>query len=177
MTKGVRQSPKKPTKAEQLNIVIGLINGGKSQAAAAKAVGLHLRTVQRWLAEPEVRQKLETTRKEVQAIAKADPVVLSLTEIRQQIDEILSYRDSQRRFAVEMGEVVFRAVVVIKKAVERLEINPDEVSIRSIPPLLKAITDASEKVSNSWSRSVGLDGLLDTLKDESQVISQRETEA
>jgi hypothetical protein len=119
-----------------------------------------------------VKQRLVSIQQEASAIAQSDPVVLSVTDIRQQVDEILSYRDSQKHFATEMGEVVFKAIGVIRKAVERLEENPDEVSIRSLPPLLKAITDASEKVSNAWSRSVGLDDLLERIGDEPKVVSQ-----
>lgn len=174
MSQVPRQKPKK-SKAEQINIVIGLLNAGSTQAAVAKAIGVNLRTVQRWIAQPEVKERLEITQKEVQAIAQTDPVILSLTEIRQQVDEILSYRDSQRRFATEMGEVVFKAIAVIKRTVERLELNPDEVSIRSIPPLLKSVTDAAEKASNAWSRSVGLDDLLETIN-EPKVISDRSKE-
>jgi|GEM_PF-2345766 len=176
MSQKVRQNPKK-SKAEQIETVIRLINAGKTQAAAAVAIGVNIRTVQRWLAEPTVKERLVSIQQEVKEIAKSDPIVLSVTDIRAQVQEILDYRDSQRSFALEMGLVVQKSTTVLLRAVEKLEQNPDELSARTIPQLLRAVADTAEKVSNAWARSTGLDDLLETLRDEPQTISQRETEA
>jgi Tfp pilus assembly protein FimT len=101
MSQVVRQKPKR-SKAEQIEMLIRLVNSGKTQAAAATAIGVNIRTVQRWLADPTVKERLVLIQQEASAIAQSDPVVLSVTDIRQQVDEILSYRDSQRHFATEM---------------------------------------------------------------------------
>jgi transposase len=176
MSQKPRQKPKK-SKAEQIETLIRLINSGKTQSAAATAIGVNIRTVQRWLADPAVRERLVSIQQEASAIAQSDPVVLSVTDIRAQVQEILNYRDSQRSFALEMGLVIQKSTAVLLKAVEKLEQNPDEISARTIPQLLRAVTDAAEKVSNAWSRATGLDDLLEGLKDEPQAISQGQTEA
>lgn len=170
MSQTVRQKPKK-TKAEQIETVIRLINAGKTQAAAATAIGVNVRTVQRWLTEPTVKERLISIQQEANAIAQTDPVVLSVTDIRVQVQEILDYRNSQRSFALEMGAVVQKATAVLLKAVEKLEENPDEMSARTIPQLLRAVVDAADKVSNAWSRATGLDDLLEQIN-EPKAISQ-----
>jgi transposase len=159
MTRQRRQTSKK-SKAEQLDAVVRFINAGKTQAEAAAAAGVNVRTVQRWLTEPQVKTKLSELQQRTDAIVKSDPVVLSVTEVRQQVSEILQYRESQLTFALEMGQIIQKTSAVLLKAVERLEANPEELSVRSIPPLMRALTDAAEKVSNAWARTTGLDDLL-----------------
>jgi hypothetical protein len=175
MSQNPRQSPKK-SKTEQLETVIRLINAGKTQAETAAVLKVNIRTIQRWLADPKVKARLSSIQQEVKEIAKSDPVVLSVTDIRAQVQEIRDYRDSQRSFALKMGEVVERATNILLKAVEQLEENPNEVTVRTIPQLMRAVTDAGEKVSNAWVRTTGLDDLLESIKDEPEVISQRAAE-
>ena len=176
MDRKLRQSQKK-SKSEQLDKVLRFLNAGKTQAEAAAAAGIHVRTVQRWLCEPEVKDKLMELQKHTDAIVKSDPVVLSVTEVRQQVSEILQYRESQLTFALEMGQIIQKTSAALLKAVERLEANPDDLNVRSIPPLMRALTDASEKVSNAWARATGLDDLLENLRDEPQAISSGQKEA
>jgi hypothetical protein len=165
MSQKPRQNPKK-SKAEQVETVIRLINAGKTQAETAAAIKINIRTVQRWLAQPTVKERLVSIQQEVKEIAKSDPVVLSVTDIRAQVQEILDYRDSQRSFALQMGQVVEIGTRVLLRAVERLEANPEDLNVRSIPPLMRTLTDASEKVSNAWARTTGLDDLLESIKDD-----------
>lgn len=174
MSQTVRQKPKK-SKAEQIEMLIRLINSGKTQAAVAMAIGVNTRTVQRWLSDPAVKERLVSIREEANAIAKTDPVVLSVVQVREQVEEILSYRDTQRNFALQMGLVVQKATGILLQAVERLEESPEEViTARTIPQLMKAITDAAEKVSNAWVRATGLDDVLEELGSEPKIIDTRE---
>ncbi|MBW4549296.1 MAG: helix-turn-helix domain-containing protein [Symplocastrum torsivum CPER-KK1] len=175
MSQKQRQSSKK-SKPDQIEAVIRLLNAGKTQTEAAKTLGINLRTVQRWVADPEVKQRLVAAQREVKAIVASDPVVMSVTEIRAQVQEILDYRDSQRNFALEMGRVVQKATLILLNAVERLEENPDEVTIRTIPQLMRAVTDASEKVSSAWARTTGLDDLLEQIN-EPKAIREGSSEA
>ena len=176
MSQAERQKPKK-TKAEQIEMLIRLINAGKTQAAAATAIGVNIRTVQRWLTDPSVKERLASIQQQASAIAQTDPVVLSVVEVREQVGQILNYRDSQLSFAQEMGEVVQRSTRIIKIALDRIEANPDELSVKTLPQLLRAIVDASEKVSTAWSRATGLDDLLEQVSNEPKVISQGQEEA
>ncbi len=172
MSQKLRQKPKK-SKAEQIEMLIRLINSGKTQSAVATAIGVNIRTVQRWLTDPAVKERLVSIQQETSAIAKTDPVVLSVADIRGQVEEILSYRDSQRNFALQMGLVVQKATGVLLKAVEKLEQNPDEITARSIPQLMRAVVDASEKIASAWERAAGLHDLLEQVGgNEPKVISQ-----
>ena len=175
MSQKPRQSPKR-SKAEQLETVIRFVNSGKTQSQAAAAVGVNPRTVQRWLAEPKVKERLVSIQKEARAIAQSDPVVVSVVDIRAQVDEILSYRDAQKNFALQMGLVVQKSTAVLLKAVERIEGNPDEITVRTLPQLMRAVTDATEKVSAAWLRATGLDDILEELGSEPKVISERQEE-
>jgi len=169
------QSPKK-SKAEQIETVIRFINAGKTQAQAAAAVGVNLRTVQRWLTQPEVKGRLATIQNEARAISQSDPVVVSVVDIRAQVEEILSYRDAQKNFALQMGLVVQKSTTVLLKAVERLEANPDEITVRTLPQLMRAVSDSAEKVSTAWLRATGLEDILEELGSEPKAISQGQEE-
>ena len=175
MSQKIRQNPKK-SKAEQIEAVIRLVNAGKTQGQAALAVGVNLRTVQRWLAEPKVKERLVTIQKEAKAIAQSDPVVVSVVDIRAQVEEIRSYRDAQQNFALQMGLVVQKSTAVLLKAVERLEANPDEITVRTLPQLMRAVSDSAEKVSTAWLRATGLEDLLEELGSEPKTISQGQEE-
>ncbi len=170
MSQEIRQKPKK-SKADQLETVIRLVNAGKTQAQAAVVVGVNLRTVQRWLSQPEVKGRLVAIQNEAKVIAQSDPVVVAVLDIRGQAEEILSYRDSQRNFALQMGLVVQKSTDVLLKAVERLEDNSDELSARSIPPMIRAVVDAAEKVSSSWARATALDDLLERIANDPETDS------
>ena len=176
MDRKPRQSQKK-SKSEQLDKVLRFLSAGKTQAEAAAAAGINVRTLQRWLTDPQVKTKLSEIQQHTDAIVRSDPVVLSITEVRQQVSEILQYRESQLTFALKMDQIIQKTSAVLLKAVERLEANPDELSVRSIPPLMRALADLGEKASNAWARTAGLDDLLQNLKDEPQAISQGQKEA
>jgi hypothetical protein len=175
MSQAERQKPKK-TKAEQIEMLIRLINAGKTQAAAATAIGVNIRTVQRWLTDPSVKERLASIQQEASAIAQTDPVVLSVVEVREQVGQILNYRDSQLSFAQEMGEVVQRSTRIIKIALDRIEANPDELTVRTLPQLLRAVGDVAEKVSAAWVRVTGIDDIFEELGSEPKTISQRQEE-
>jgi transposase-like protein len=174
MSQETRQ--KKRSKAEQIEAVVRLLNNGKTQAQAAEAIGVNIRTVQRWVAQFEVKERLTATQKEIKVIAQSDPVVLSVVDIRSQVQEILDYRDSQQCFAVEMGAVIQKATVILAKAVERIEQNPEEVNARTLPQLLRAVCGAAETVSNAWLRATGLDDLLEQVGNEPKTIESRQEE-
>lgn len=154
---------------------IRLLHAGKSQQEVAKLCGVSLRTIQRWASEKAVElQSLESQEK---ALIQSDPVVLTVTEVREQVQQILSYRDSQASFANQMGLVVQKSTDVLLRVIERIERNPDEVTARNLPQLMRAVSDASEKVSSAWMRATGLDDLLDQVTNEPKVITQRSDEA
>ena len=170
-----RQSQR--SKTEQLEIVIKLLSRGKTQSEAAAAAGVTSRTIQRWFADPQLKQRLTEVEQETDAIIKTDPVVLTVTDIRSQVQELLDYRESQRSFALDMGMVVKKSTTVLLQVVERLEKNPDEINVRSLPQLMRAVADLSEKVSSAWSRSAGLDDLLDRVgANDPQTIAPGEAE-
>jgi hypothetical protein len=65
---------------------------------------------------------------------------------------------------------------LLKTAVERLENNSDELTARNIPSFMRAVVDASEKVSNAWARTTGLEDLLDRISSEQKVIESGKKE-
>jgi transcriptional regulator with XRE-family HTH domain len=151
-----------------MNKAIRLLHAGKSPKEVAGLCGVSIRTVHRWAQDKEVDlQALELQEK---ALVASDPVVQVVTDGRAQVEEILTYRDSQRNFALQMGLVVQKSTGILLKAVERLEQNPDEISARTLPQLMRAVTDASEKISNAWKNATGLDILLEKLGDEQPKI-------
>jgi hypothetical protein len=159
--------------SDLINKAFKLYRAGKDKTEIARLCKVHVRTVQRWLSDESVFAELEEIEKN---IIESDPLIFTVTEVRAQVQEILDYRDSQKVFALEMGEVVFKSVRLLKTAVERLENNSDELTARNIPSFMRAVTDAAEKVSNAWLRTTGLEDLLDRISDEPKVIEPREVE-
>jgi predicted transcriptional regulator len=160
---------------KQVTKAVRLLHAGKTQQEVANLCGVSLRTVQRWASQNAA--ELQNLQSQEKAIIQSDPIVLTLTDIRSQVQEILDYRDSQRNFALEMGVVVQRTIAILSKTLERLEQNPDEITVRNLPQLMRAVADCAEKVSGAWSRATGLDDLLENLNDEPQVTAQGQTEA
>ena len=158
----------RPKQEKNIAKAIRLLHAGKSPKEVATLCNVSQRTVQRWAQERQLDlQALESQEK---ALVESDPVVLSVTHVRSQVQQILEYRDAQRDFALRMGLVVQKATGVLLKAVEKLEQNPDEISARTIPQLMRAVADCSEKISSAWSRATGLDDLLEQLGNEPQII-------
>jgi transcriptional regulator with XRE-family HTH domain len=165
----LRQFKMPRQKKEQLiTKAIRLLNAGKSQKDVAKSCGVSLRTISRWVSERS--DELQDLKSQERAIIQSDPMVLAVADIRAQVQQILDYRDSQRSFAVEMGQVVERATRVLLIAVEALEEQPDQLTARAIPQLLRAVVDAAEKVSNAWGRATGLDDLLENLNEPKTIV-------
>jgi hypothetical protein len=164
----------RPKQEKTVNRAIRLLHAGKPPKEVAELCGVSLRTLQRWARERE--PDLQALESQEKALVASDPVVMSVVDIRAQVQEILDYRNSQRSFALEMGTVVEKAIRVILIAVERLEQNPDELNARNLPQLLRAVVDAAEKVSTSWVRATGLDDVLEELGSEPKVISQGQEE-
>lgn len=162
----------RPKNSTLINKAFKLHRAGKDKAEIARLCKVSLRTVQRWLSDAGLFSELDEAEK---AVIESDPLVFTVTEIRAQIQEILDYRDSQKVFALEMGEVVFKSVRLLKMAVERLENNPDELTARNIPSFMKAVNDCFEKVSTGWARTTGLEDLLEKLN-EPKVIESGEKE-
>jgi transposase len=160
----------RPKQEKNISKAIRLLHAGKSPKEVATLCNVSQRTVQRWAQERQLDlQALESQEK---ALVESDPVVLSVTHVRAQVQEILEYRDAQRNFALQMGLVVQKATGVLLKAVEKLEQNPDEISARTIPQLMRAVSDCSEKISSAWSRAAGLDDLLEQLGNEPKIVTQ-----
>jgi transposase-like protein len=171
MSRQRRQSQKR-SKSEQLEIVVRFLNAGKTQAEAAAAAGVNVRTVQRWVADPQIKLRLAEFQQQTDAIVKSDPMVLTVTQVREQVQQILSYREAQANFANQMGLVVQKSSAVLLNAIDRIEANPDEFSSKQIPQLLRATVDAFSAVSNAWSRATALDDILERLKaDDSEIDS------
>ena len=158
----------RPKQEKNIAKAIRLLHAGKSPKEVANLCGVSLRTVQRWANERE--GDLQALESQEKALVESDPVVLTVTDIRSQVQEILTYRDSQRNFALQMGLVIQKSTNILLKAVERLEENPDELTARNIPQLMRAVADASEKISNAWKNATGLDILIEKLGDEPKII-------
>ena len=151
----------RPRQEKLIGKAIRLLHLVKSQQEVARACKVSVRTIARWVSQSS--EELPDLKPEEKAIVETDPLIMTVVELREQVQQILDYRDSQRFFAQRMGLVVQRSTNVLLKAIERLEQNPDELTARTLPQLMRAISDCSEKVSNSWARSAGLDGLIENL--------------
>jgi transcriptional regulator with XRE-family HTH domain len=158
----------RPKQEKTIGKALRLLHSGKSQKEVSELCGVSLRTIQRWAREKEA--DLQALKVQQKVLVQSDPAVLSVVDIRSQVEEILNYRESQSSFALEMGMVVKKATAVILKAVERLEENPEEVNARNLPQLLRAITDAAERTSSAWARAVGLDDLLEQIGNEPKTV-------
>jgi hypothetical protein len=55
------------------------------------------------VADPQLKQRLTEVEQETDVIVKSDPVVLTVVDVRSQVQELLDYRESQRSFASDMG--------------------------------------------------------------------------
>jgi hypothetical protein len=148
---------------------IRLLSEGKTQTEAAKRCNVSLRTLQRWVASTGTAEG-HTAKQADQLVVAANQAVkaaLADATVQEQLNDLLDYRNSQKYLALEMGSLASRLSKLSTKAIERLEANPDELSPRLLPHFLRSIADLSEKASNCWARSVGLEDLLEKVGDES----------
>lgn len=137
-----------------------LLADGHDKKEVAQKLGVTVRTVQRWTSNKSYQQAIA----ERQLIAAADGVVVEATSIEQQVTDLFDYRDSQRFLALEMGSLASRVSQISKQVIERLEENPEEVSPRLLPQLLRAVAELSEKASSCWARATGLEEVLDAIQ-------------
>ena len=166
---------KKPT--SKINQTIKLLKSGKSQVEVARLLGVSPRTVGRWLADADVKARITGLAEQHEAITQSDPAVVSVVDIRLQVERILDYRRFEDQSAVELGAVMRLATALIKRALEDLQKNPEGLSIRMVPLLLRAVVDGTEKVSNCWARATGLEDLLEAINNEPQVAATSSKEA
>lgn len=162
---------------QKIDEAIRLLRSGLTQEEVAGILKINVRTVQRWVADPEFKAKISASEQRDREIIQTDKPTQStlrrLTEIQEQLDAIESYRESQKAFAIRFGGILCRACNVLDKAVEKLEQNPEEMTARLIPQMMKAVTDASEKVSSAWARATGLEDLLEVLQDETSTDTRQ----
>ncbi len=136
-----------------------LEEGWKPQAVALE-LGVSLRSIQRWIANRDCSDEGS----QAELIAVANKSVAEVTSISQQVADLLDYRDSQRLLATEMGSLASRLSSIARKALDRLEESPEEITPRVLPGILKSIAELSEKSSNCWARSTGLEEVLNAIQ-------------
>ena len=137
-----------------------LIDDGWKAQAVALELGVSLRSVQRWVAD----RKNSDEGSQAELIAMADEAAAEVTSVSQQVGDLLDYRDSQRLLATEMGSLASRLSSIARKALDRLEESPEEITPRVLPGILKVIAELSEKSSNCWARSTGLEEVLNAVQ-------------
>jgi hypothetical protein len=137
-----------------------LLDEGWKPQVVALELGVSLRSVQRWIAN----RSCSDEGSQAELIAVADKVVAEVTSISQQVVDLQDYRDSQRLLATEMGALASRLSSIARKTLDRLEESPEEITPRVLPGILKSIAELSEKSSNCWARSTGLEEVLNAVQ-------------
>jgi predicted transcriptional regulator len=137
-----------------------LLDEGWKPQAVALELGVSLRSVQRWIAN----RNSSDEGSQVELIAVADRAVVEAASVNQQVGDLLDYRDSQRLLATEMGSLASRLSSIAGKALDRLEESPEEITPRILAGILRAIAELSEKSSNCWARSTGLEEVLNAIQ-------------
>ena len=137
-----------------------LLDEGWKPQAVALELGVSLRSVQRWIAN----RNSSDEGSQVELIAVADRAVVEAASVNQQVGDLLDYRDSQRLLAKEMGSLASRLSSIAGKALDRLEESPEEITPRVLAGILRAIAELSEKSSNCWARSTGLEEVLNAIQ-------------
>ena len=148
----------------EVEILIGkafnLLDEGWKPQAVALELEVSLRSVQRWIANRDCSDEGS----QAELIAVADRAVVEAASVNQQVGDLLDYRDSQRLLATEMGSLASRLSSIAGKALDRLEESPEEITPRILAGILRAIAELSEKSSNCWARSTGLEEVLNAIQ-------------
>lgn len=164
---------------DRVDRAIKLLKAGRSQVEVARLVGVSSRTIARWISDPEVQAKLGKQQGQGALVKAASG--LKPSEIRSQVSEILQYRQFESQSAVELGIILRLATSSIRRALESLQDNPEELSLRLVAPLLRVVLDGSGRVSDCWARAVGLDDLLEAIEainsEQPQIAATRSEEA
>lgn len=137
-----------------------LLDEGWKPQAVALELGVSLRSVQRWIAN----RNYSNEGSQAELIAFTDRAVVEAASVNQQVGDLLDYRDSQRLLATEMGSLASRLSSIAGKALDRLEESPEEITPRILAGILRAIAELSEKSSNCWARSTGLEEVLNAVQ-------------
>jgi hypothetical protein len=145
----------------------GLLSTGLSIPDTAQAIGVHRRTINRWL-EFEVF-KAEVDRLKQQSLdahrQKVDEV--KLQEIGSFYDELKKYREQRMelyRAKLQLGNEI------LAKTHSRLSDLPEESIVPNcIPQMIKAADDLTENALRGIAELIGLNAVMERLNNEEQV--------
>lgn len=154
-----------------------LLAKGTSKSEVARRCNVSRKTVQRWSQEPDFIEAIENGVEE-ELIESADTQVMlatTLSDITTKIHDLLAYRDTQRSLAEGMEDLATKMLPVCNSLVERLEREPEQVTIRMLPQLIKAIGELTKVSSDCYARATGIEPRI---REELQIESTaRETGA
>ena len=80
--------------------------------------------------------------------------------------------ESQRWFAIQLGVLAAKLLPVLQLATE--QVSPEDISIRSLPQLLRSVGDLADNASSCWARATGLEEILNVFSQQ-QASNDRET--
>ncbi len=158
----------RPKPAKLMAKATRLLTEGHPQDQVAEMLGISTRTLQRWIAAGDVEVKADLLDVAHQAVSE----VLASESIREQISNLIEYRDSQKFLALQMGTLASKLSKITLEAVQTLETNPTEVTPRLIPQYLRAVAELGKAASDCWARSIGLDDLIQKVDDNESEITQ-----
>lgn len=173
--------PKHSQKSREylINRAFKLLDQGFSQKIVAERLDVHLRTLQRWMnrcnyQKPSTRIENalveipgKATSVNVQQIEQPEADVVEAVEGQR----LYEYYESQRMLALQMVELTDLLTPMVKAVIQQS--NPIDIPVRSVPSLIRAITDLADTSSDCWARATGLEEVLNVI----QTISNRQAQA
>ena len=156
---------KTPTFEEKLKAAIA-VSKGLTQDEAARQMGVSLRSLQRYLKEPIIQNKLEEIRQaELEGVKKAasDRAFSNSNQLFEELEAFASQQAKLHKVATNVSVKMFEL------AYKRLAtLDPDEMDAKTLATVVSAAASVANSGSNAQAHNLSVYELLGELKGNGQ---------
>jgi hypothetical protein len=159
-----KRSPSKQKKL--VESAFHLLDNQYTKRDICNKLGISIRTLQRWIKEGTYESTNDKAQEKLEQISLETIAAVKVVDDNSLVDDPLQgltdYMESQRWFAIQLGVLAAKLLPVLQLATE--QVSPEDISVRSLPQLLRAVGDLADNASSCWARATGLEEVLSVFR-------------